>query len=67
MCRSRRWRWSFSAACIALWAAFALCLSASPANAGDAALTTALTMATGPDVLARLQAAAAYLAREPAR
>ncbi len=42
MCRSRRWRWSFSAACIALWAAFALCLSASPANAGDAALTWTL-------------------------
>ena len=45
MCRSRRWRWSFSAACIALWAAFALCLSASPANAGDAALTWTLATA----------------------
>lgn len=45
MCRSRRWRWSFSAACIALWAAFALCLSASPANAGDAVLTWTLATA----------------------
>ena len=42
MCRSRRWNWSFSAECIALWAAFALCLSASPANAGDAVLTWTL-------------------------
>lgn len=45
MCRSRRWRWSFSAACIALWAAFALCLSASPLRAGDAVLTWTLATA----------------------
>lgn len=42
MCRSVRLNSSFWAACIALWAAFALCLSASPANAGDAALTWTL-------------------------
>ena len=42
MCRSRRWRWSFSAECIALWAAFALCLGASPTHAGDAVLTWTL-------------------------
>jgi len=45
MCRSRRWRWSFSAACIALWAAFALCLSAKPTWAGDAVLTWTLATA----------------------
>ena len=39
---SRRSSWSFSAACIASLAVFALCLSASPANAGDAALTWTL-------------------------
>ena len=61
MCRSRRWNWSFSAGCIALWAAFALCLSASPASAGDAVLTWTLATAntdgsaipaTGPTSLA---------------
>ena len=39
MCRSVRLNSSFWAVCIASLAAFALCLSASPANAGDAALT----------------------------
>jgi hypothetical protein len=39
---SRRSSWSFSAASIALWAAIALCVSASPAIAGDAALTWTL-------------------------
>ncbi len=42
MCRSVRLNSSFWAVCIASLAAFALCLSASPANAGDAALTWTL-------------------------
>lgn len=42
---SRRLSWSFSAACTALLAAFALCLSASPAIAGDAVLTWTLATA----------------------
>lgn len=42
MCALRRLSWSFSAACTALLVAFALCLNASPARAGDAVLTWTL-------------------------
>ena len=58
---SRRWNWSSSAACIASLAVFALCLSAKPTWAGDAALTWTLATqntdgtaipATGPTSLA---------------
>lgn len=41
----RRSSWSFSAACIASLAAIALCVSASPAIAGDAVLTWTLATA----------------------
>lgn len=61
MCALRRSSWSFSAVCTASLAAFALCLSASPASAGDAVLTWTLATAntdgsaipaTGPTSLA---------------
>lgn len=39
---SRRSNWSFSAGCIGLSAAIALCLGASPTHAGDAVLTWTL-------------------------
>lgn len=39
---SRRSNWSFSAGCIALSVAIALCLGASPTHAGDAVLTWTL-------------------------
>ncbi len=42
---SRRWNWSSWAGCIASLAAIALCVSASPAIAGDAALTWTLATA----------------------
>ena len=42
MCASRRLSWSFSAACIALSAAFVLSALPKTANAGDAALTWTL-------------------------
>ena len=45
MCALRRSSWSFSAVCTASLAAFALCLSASPASAGDAVLTWTLATA----------------------
>ncbi len=41
----RRWNWSSWAGCIASLAAIGLCLSASPAIAGDAALTWTLATA----------------------
>ena len=45
MCRSVRLNSSFWAVCIASLAVFALCVSASPARAGDAALTWTLATA----------------------